>query len=194
MCTNDGLREIKKYEQIDKIISEVAVSKFINHLYYLTEECVAFSLLDERIDVNTKLKMAQKMQTEIDEMEDHAKKLNLKISDIPTFLSKSNEEILISLLSKKSADIFDRFKIENFLHISPFEWLNSSAYQKGKNAIEQLKVVNDSAERGVKLIEDFNNSITKDESQKQFLLQTVKDYRSRYPHSTKSTLSNPLNI
>ncbi|KAL5240912.1 hypothetical protein ACI65C_008322 [Semiaphis heraclei] len=91
--------------------------------------------------------------------------MNLKMSEITTFLSKPDKEILISLLSQKSANIFQRFKIENLLRIHPSEWLNSSAYQKGKTIIEQLKVVNDSAERGVKLVEDYNNSITRDETQ-----------------------------
>jgi len=167
------IRELKKYEEIDKNVSEVAISKFINHLYYLTEECAAFALFDESIDVNTKVMMAKNIneQINIDEPEVHAKKLNLKMSEIPTFLSKPDKEILVSLLSQKSANIFQRFKIENFLHIHPSEWLNSSAYQKGKTIIDQLKIVNDSAERGVKLVEDYNNSITRDETQKQFLLQ-----------------------
>jgi len=167
------LRELKKYEEIDKNVSEVAISKFINHLYYLTEECAAFALFDESIDVNTKVMMAKNIneQINIDEPEVHAKKLNLKMSEITTFLSKPDKEILVSLLSQKSANIFQRFKIENFLHIHPSEWFNSSAYQKGKTIIEQLRIVNDSAERGVKLVEDYNNSITRDETQKQFLLQ-----------------------
>lgn len=104
------------------------------------------------------------------------------------------------------------------MHIHPSEWLNSSAYQKGKTIIEQLRIVNDSAERGVKLVEDYNNSITRDETQKQSLLQvsnlniskidctskktkiflilfqTVKDYRSKYPETTKNALATPLNI
>ena len=37
--------------------------------------------------------------------------------------------------------------------------------------VGNLKVVNDSAERGIKLIEDFKKKVTKDEHQKQFLLQ-----------------------
>lgn len=34
-------------------------------------------------------------------------------------------------------------------------------------------MINDIADRGVKLIEDYNNKINKDESQKQYLLQVV---------------------
>ena len=55
--------------------------------------------------------------------------------------------------------------------------MNSNEYVQGKLVIGNLKVVNDSAERGIKLIEDFNEKFTKDENQKQFLLQVRHNFR-----------------
>lgn len=55
-----------------------------------------------------------------------------------------------------------------------------------------MRVVNDKAERGVKLIQDFNDTLTKDEDQKQFLLQVVTECRRLYPDTSKSTLGQPL--
>ena len=52
-----------------------------------------------------------------------------------------------------------------------------------------LKVVNDLAERGIALIEEYNSLFTKDEEQKQYLLQIVQDNRSRFPDARKSTLT-----
>ncbi len=49
-------------------------------------------------------------------------------------------------------------------------------------------VVNDVAERGVKLIQDYNNILTKDETEKQFVLQIVAGDRKKYPTATKSCL------
>ena len=40
-----------------------------------------------------------------------------------------------------------------------------------------MKIVNDIAEIGVKLIEDYNKLITNNEQQKQYLLQVVSNYR-----------------
>ena len=51
-----------------------------------------------------------------------------------------------------------------------------------------MKVVNDIAERGMKLIEDNNKIITNDEQQKQYLLQVVSNYRKKLPDKTKKTL------
>ena len=42
--------------------------------------------------------------------------------------------------------------------------------KRGK-VVQILRVVNNVSERGVKLIEDFNTILTKDEDQKQFILQ-----------------------
>lgn len=47
-------------------------------------------------------------------------------------------------------------KLHKLYNIQWSERLNSSAYQKGKTIIEHLRIVNDSAERGVKLVEDYN--------------------------------------
>ena len=54
--------------------------------------------------------------------------------------------------------------------------------------VGHLRVVNDNAERGVALIEQFNDKITTDEQQKQFLLQVVQDHRNRVPSCKKSFL------
>ena len=58
--------------------------------------------------------------------------------------------------------------------------------------VENLRVVNDTAERGVKLIQDFNILLTKNEEQKQFVLQAVDECRRLYPDVKKSPLSKDL--
>lgn len=60
-----------------------------------------------------------------------------------------------------------------------------------KNAFEVVKktnMVNDTAERGIKLIEDYNDLLTKNEEQKQLVLQVVSDYRSYYTNCIKNNL------
>ena len=64
--------------------------------------------------------------------------------------------------------------------------------KKGRSICTKLSVavVNVVAERGVKLIEEeYSNILTKDEDQRQFLLQVVSDHRKRYPDCKKQTLS-----
>lgn len=49
-----------------------------------------------------------------------------------------------------------------------------------------LKAVNDCAERAIALATTFNQSLTTDEKEKQFLLQVVEDHRKRFPDPKKA--------
>lgn len=69
------------------------------------------------------------------------------------------------------------------------EWSNDVEYERGKK-IANIKVTNDTAERGVKLVEDYNAKLSAKEEQKQYMLQIVADYRKMYPDSKKETIVN----
>ena len=49
-----------------------------------------------------------------------------------------------------------------------------------------MNVVNDTAERIIALATEFNSSITKDESQKQYLLKVVAKHRKDMPSVSKT--------
>ena len=76
----------------------------------------------------------------------------------------------------------------SFLNFSPDLWDRDDSYLKSQETFRNLCVVNDTAERGVKLMQDFNGILTLDEDQKQFVLQCVEDCRKQYPDSKKTTL------
>ncbi|KAG0717894.1 hypothetical protein GWK47_053527 [Chionoecetes opilio] len=61
-------------------------------------------------------------------------------------------------------------------------------YSKALEYVSNVKVVNDIAERGVKMMTDFANIITTDSQQKQYLLQTVEYNRERFDSFKKQTL------
>jgi hypothetical protein len=60
---------------------------------------------------------------------------------------------------------------------------------KCKSFIHSLEVVNDCAERGVKLITDFKD-VTKDVQQQQYLFQVIEAHHSRFKSYNKSHLQN----
>ena len=70
----------------------------------------------------------------------------------------------------------------------PEQWLNNSSYKDQANIVAQINVVNDTAEIGVKLIQEYNSIITRDENQNQYILKIVKDYKNTFTDSRKSTL------
>jgi len=173
------LKKLIAYKIDDKLVAEKAINKFINHLWYLNEECAVFSIFDERISDEGRRDIAQKIlldkeTNETDEKndkepEDIGKKLFIKLDDLEHFLNKDLPQEIITNNSKK---LFDRFEISlDFLQLDPMHWKDQDNYKKGRKIINSLRVVNDTAERGVKLMEEFNSKFTNDESQKQFVLQ-----------------------
>lgn len=172
------LKKLDEYKLYNKRISDVALKKIINHLWYLNPECVAFSIFDDRVDNSTKLKMAEKILSTYDssinddeEEIELKKKIALKLEDVSQFIQK---DLLIDLINSKSIGMFKRFQISTqFLTIDPANWNNHEDYKVGKQIINSLKVVNDTAERGVKLIEEYNKKFTKNEEQKQLVLQVI---------------------
>lgn len=49
-----------------------------------------------------------------------------------------------------------------------------------------IATVNDFAERGVALIQEYNQILTKDEQQCQYLLQVVEWHRCQFPDAKKT--------
>lgn len=169
------LKTLVAYKTYDQAIAEKALAKFLNHLWYLSEECVVFSIFDERVSDDTRRKIAQKVlkQKMPQENEEYSRernnKLFIKLEDLAYFL---NKELPLDLITSKSQDVFRRFHISNeFLQTDPTSWKDQESYKKGREIIAYLKVVNDTAERGVKLMEESNDKFTKDEDQRQFVLQ-----------------------
>ncbi|GBP51846.1 hypothetical protein EVAR_88551_1 [Eumeta japonica] len=67
----------------------------------------------------------------------------------------------------------DFYNPGNSVYISTKEprlWEEDEDYKASREIVRSMRVVNDIAERGVALIEEFNKIITSDEEQKQFLL------------------------
>lgn len=55
-----------------------------------------------------------------------------------------------------------------------------------------MKVVNDTVDCGIALIQNYNSVLTKHEDQKQYVLQIVENQCQRLPNPNKSTLVRNL--
>ncbi|KAL4113207.1 hypothetical protein QTP88_016873 [Uroleucon formosanum] len=83
--------------------------------------------------------------------EEYRKQYVLKPNQVTTILNKSIEDFICS----ESMELFNRFKIIiDFINIDPSSWQNNESYKKAAAIIKNIPVVNDVAERGVKLIEE----------------------------------------
>ena len=103
----------------------------------------------------------------------------------PIFPDVSAETKLFNLVGPDSHLFFKVFKIDpSFLRKHPREWSDDQHFQAGKVVVNALRVVNDSAERGVKLATDFLGS-AKIEERFQQVLQTVEMHRQALPSLRK---------
>ncbi|EFN80127.1 hypothetical protein EAI_01437, partial [Harpegnathos saltator] len=70
----------------------------------------------------------------------------------------------------------------------PLTWHKNESFVKKLELVNKLKVVNDSAEKGVKFMKNYNKLLTKNEQQKQYMLHIVSDYRRKFRGYKKETL------
>jgi hypothetical protein len=108
--------------------------------------------------------------------------------------SKEDFKKLDSFVTERTGDLFNLLSFtgqedaRNFLTKDPETWEEDDSFRKLKESVMRMKVVNDTAERGIALIQKYNGTITKDEDQKQFLLRFVQRHRKLYPTSLKASL------
>ena len=108
----------------------------------------------------------------------------------PNFPQLEPKTNLPDLIGPLSWTIFEVLNVETeFLTVSPDKWMDYPGYVECYTFVRNMKVINDTAERGVKLISEFLNTTTKDESQLQYLLQAVEAHRDKFPNFHKKTLN-----
>ena len=176
------LKRLAAYE--DKGISKVGTSSLCRHLWYLSEELTALAFFDDGTAIATKRKMVAALTD--DGAEDPPKRIT-----VDPGASSLQSKTVANFITNASMSLFRHLNISTaFLQIDPSEWENCLEYKCAVTRIRGPKVVNDFAERGVALMQEFNHVITKDENQKQFLLQIVERHRRHYPDSKKSTVAS----
>ena len=104
-------------------------------------------------------------------------------------LGKLDGVNLHNFVSSQSQQILHLLEVNtDFINHPPSEWNEIESYKLASHRATFLQVVNDTAERGVKLMQDFNSSITKCEEQKQYLLQVVEQHRTTFKKPLKRVL------
>lgn len=185
------LKELGNYSKINSKVSKIALKKFSNHLWYLATETTALAFFDETVSVDVKRKMVDKIcekPSESDICEKLPKRYVSRMG-VADLLDKDID----FFVSSGTMAFFNRFQITStFLDLDVSEWQSDINYQIGFQKVKKLKVVNDVAERGIKLITDYNELITHDEDQKQYIIQVIENYNKRFPNANKNTVIQPL--
>jgi hypothetical protein len=179
------LKDLVAYSSINKPVAHAATQALMRHLWYLSEVLVGLAFFDTEISGTEKTEMVAA--------------LSKTGNDNPAPRVESLDESSLSQLtlshfvSRSTNKFFDAMQIEaDFLQQDPSNWDSNEQYNISRQRVQQLKVVNDAAERGVSLIQNFNSVITIQEEQKQYLLQVVESHRRQFPVSKKSIIIEKL--
>lgn len=176
------IKDTIKYSEIDPDISNVVLNKMSNHLWYIDVTTVGLALFDTNVPFSEKRKMVEKLNSKKPVVE-------LKNGRQHSDLRQFENYTLSDFVSEESKEFFNLFRLStNFLKLDPSTWETAFDFEEGWTFCRDLFVVNDTAERGIKFIQDYNRILTNDEEELQLVLQLVEAYRKKYPSFKKSVL------
>ena len=174
------LKSLIQFKEVDEKSARAAYLKLQKHHWYLQPELVCLALFDQDVSSNTKLEMVRKLKSSSSSAIDARSLSNESFTlhaSLPDFVS-SDSTLLFAKLNLPTS----------FLDEDPEKWEENEDYQRAKSVVNNLKVVNDQAERGVALTQQYNGFLTRDENQFQSLLRVVENHRRNYPNCNISTL------
>jgi len=178
------LKRIRQYEEINTTVSQAAMKKLKNHLWYLGSEMVALSLFSSKISNEEKRLITETMV--------HCggdwtvRGIRYPAAKCGELESKQLHELITSSSTAAMSSL--GLDVGILAANVPETWNDIPSFQHTATVVNSIKVVNDVAERSVALMSSFNQSITKKEAEMQKLIQVVEDNRQRIPDFSKSTL------
>lgn len=178
------MQQLILYRKINSSVSQGAIKKMEKHLWYLSDKLAVMSLFDDSVPINVKKKMIENLKNR-NPTKTKARKYEFKPENLTELLEKD----LSDFVSTESLGLFKDFDLPyEFINEEVQNWPNIDSFQECKRFFNHLAVVNDVAERGVALIEEYNKCLTKNEEQLQYLLLVISEYRKKYPNCNKKTL------
>ena len=112
-----------------------------------------------------------------------------RLPSLPTEVSEILSLRLEDFVGPASGTIFRSLGIDVQFLAASMPWDESEDYARLLTFVTHLRVTNDTAERGVKLVTDFIHDLTTSDEERQQLLQVVEAHRQRYPDYRKTTLA-----
>lgn len=164
------LQSLELFAGVDSEVANIAVKKMRGHLWYLSEDLIGLALFSDNVWDSEKAAMVDAFKKP--KMQHDLRRVDSKT--IAAFQTKT----LSDFVTDRSLNLFTAMRIDPaFLTGHPSTWLECPDYISAKQKITSLRVINDCAERAVKLATDFNNILTHDESQRQLVFQIVEHHR-----------------
>lgn len=182
-------KDIAFWAQYDAPLAEAALKKLRSHLWYLHPRTVIYSLFSDKVELQRKEAMAQKLLLFKDHWES---KIVIGKPNIEC-LSVSSDSKLKDFCTEESWLLHKITKIPfSFLSAKPDDWKTDRNYLKLEKIVKRMKITNDCGERWVKLGVDFAGKNCKYLGERHAMYQVVERERCQYPDDRKSTRSASL--
>lgn len=180
------VQNIQSYAGIDKVISAAALKAFSRHTWYLSGELIPLALWDEDVISTEKENLASKLR----HLDFHVHQFTERFGTgfgKPKLRAIGDERnlFLSNFVSADSKMFFQLLDIPvAFLEKPVEEWKADEGYKIGSAVTNTLRVCNDPAERGVKLVADFLQ-LAKTDDNLQNYMQVVQIDREKAPNLRK---------
>ena len=154
------------------------------HAWYLVEESVIFSLFGS---ASTEAKRAiadeLRLMPHPEEFRRGKPVLRRRIDGNAT---------VFDLVGPDSWSIFEALSMDYDRLSEPVTtWNMSSSFQEIESVVKTVKVVNDAAERGIKLHSDYVAILVDNPRQRASILQAVEEHWQKFPGFSKAVLAKP---
>ena len=163
------------YKDFKPTIANSVIKALHGQAWYLTPHLVVLSLVDDDLPSAERKEIAEKLLSHQVPQKFSVGRPNFPVLTVNSKLCDFVDENAWFLFKVKELDEKGR---HDWLYLYVNDWGNISDYQQFKAFIEGIDVVNDRAERGVKLIQDFVHA-SRNEEDLQDLLHVVKNESSK---------------
>ena len=179
--------QMLNFSQFDPGLAFTVLDSLNRHTWYLTEQWVIVCLADDDCPDNERMAVAKALQRtpRATHFEPGKPKLptdfwpdNGKMPSLAKFVGPKSW-LLPHLLGLDAEDM-------EWLQLAVHQWPLTTGFKKFSKLVCKLLVVNDPAERGVKLVKDFINT-TQNEDVMQSRMLSAGDQRKRYPKNMTKT-------
>ena len=190
-----AVNDLALFCELSKVKSTSSHFQFANpmlrqdaHLWFTSEELVVLSLLSEKLSNAEKARCAKAM---------------IKLRRTPSDCSVSPGGKLHTPILKENTKIWELFGPRSWLLLNLLgigsddnsfldkpvkDWKNQEDFLLFKTAVSNIKVVNDSAERGILLAKTVQGKLTRNEQDRKNLILTVQHVRDKIESVTKKCL------
>ena len=139
------LKDFPQYEEVGFAL----LCSFQRHMWYLCEDVIILSLLDDDVSDEAKVKICNKLLScegaEMEDLQNHGKGIVTENTELADFVGPRSW-LLFHSLNFKRDDL-------NWLECPPEDWPSSTSYQQFDRMARGIVCTNDVAERAIKLVQ-----------------------------------------